>query len=69
LSSPRSYTSEELSEVAAGLRRLLDTITRGDLKADSGAIARLEGAAAAVEALASATSTTSARPGRKPGSG
>lgn len=47
----RSYTTNELVEVAAGLRRLLDAIARGDLTAEPGEINRLEGAAAALEAL------------------
>ena len=41
-----TYSSAELAEVAAGLRRLLDAIVRGEVTADSGTIARLEGAAA-----------------------
>jgi hypothetical protein len=47
-----TYTVEELDELAAGLRRLLDSIKNGSLAADAGTISRLEGAAAAIEALA-----------------
>ena len=42
----------ELEDLAAGLRRLLDAIETGSLTADAGTISRLEGAAAAVQALA-----------------
>jgi len=48
----RSYTVEELGELADGLRGLLAAIEDGSLKADAGAIARLEGATAAIQALA-----------------
>lgn len=47
-----TFTSAELAEVAAGLRRLLGAVEAGDLSADAGTVTRLEGAAAAVEALA-----------------
>jgi hypothetical protein len=47
----RSFTTEELAEVAAGLRQLLDVIARGELVAEPGEINRLEGAVAALEAL------------------
>jgi hypothetical protein len=47
-----SYTVEELEELAAGLRRLLDAIETGTLEADAGTIAGLEGARAAIQALA-----------------
>jgi hypothetical protein len=47
-----SYTVEELGELAAGLRRLLDAIENGTLEADAGTISGLEGAAAAIKALA-----------------
>lgn len=48
-----------LAEVAAGLRRLLDLIRAGELSASSGEVARLEGAADAIEALAVKESTRS----------
>lgn len=48
----RSYTATELSEIAAGLRRLLESISEGEVSADSGTVNRLEGAVAALEALA-----------------
>jgi len=48
----RSYTVEELGELAEGLRGLLAAIEDGSLKADAGTIARLEGATAALQALA-----------------
>lgn len=41
-----------LAEVAAGLRRLLAAIEAGELSASAGEVARLEGAADAIEALA-----------------
>jgi hypothetical protein len=47
----RSYSREELAEVAGGLRRILDAIARGELSAEPGEINRLEGAAAALDAL------------------
>jgi hypothetical protein len=47
----RSYTVEELSELAAGLTRLLDAIKEGSMAANAGTIARLEGAASAIQAL------------------
>jgi hypothetical protein len=47
----RSYSTDELTEVAEGLRRILETIKDGSLSADAGTINRLEGAAAALEAL------------------
>jgi hypothetical protein len=47
-----SYTVEELEELAAGLRRLLGAIEHGTLEADAGTIAGLEGARAAIQALA-----------------
>jgi hypothetical protein len=51
----RTYSATELAEVAAGMRRLLDAIGAGELSADSGTVARLEGAAAALDALARGT--------------
>ncbi len=47
-----AITRTELAAVAAGLRRLLDSIAAGDLSAPAGTINRLEGAWLAVEALA-----------------
>ena len=47
-----TYTVEELDELAAGLQRLLDAIEKGTLEADAGTIAGLEGARAAIQALA-----------------
>ena len=48
----KAYSGQELSELAAGLRRVLGAIEGGSLAADAGTIARLEGAAAAISALA-----------------
>jgi hypothetical protein len=48
----QSYSVEELGELAAGLHRLLGAIEDGTLEADAGTIFGLEGAAAAIEALA-----------------
>jgi hypothetical protein len=48
----RSYSVEELGELAEGLRRLLAAIEGGSMKADAGTISRLEGATAAIQALA-----------------
>jgi hypothetical protein len=48
----RTYSRDELAEVAAGLRRILDAIARDELSAEPGEINRLEGAAAALDALA-----------------
>lgn len=48
----RTYSAVELAEVAEGIRRVLAAIARGDLKADGRTVIRLEGAAAALEALA-----------------
>jgi hypothetical protein len=44
-------TKAELRETAAALRRLLDSHERGELSASAGALARLEGARVALEAL------------------
>lgn len=53
MASPKhGYTVEELADLASGIRRLLIVIREGDMKADSGTIARLEGAEAAIRALA-----------------
>jgi hypothetical protein len=48
----RAYTVEDLATLAEGLRDLLAAIEAGSLKADAGTIARLEGATAAIQALA-----------------
>ena len=48
----RSYSQLELAEMADGLRRLLDAIEGGKVTAPGGTVARLEGAVAALEALA-----------------
>lgn len=48
----RLYTVEDLAELAKGLRRLLAAIEDGSMKADAGTISRLEGATAAIQALA-----------------
>lgn len=47
----RSYSSADLAELASGLRRLLAVIEAGELTADSGLVARLEGAVAVLETL------------------
>jgi soluble cytochrome b562 len=47
-----SYTVEELRKLAEGLRELLGAIEDGMLAADAGTISRLEGATAAIQALA-----------------
>jgi hypothetical protein len=41
----------QLAELAAGLRRMLDSIATGKLTASSGTVSRLEGAWLAVETL------------------
>ena len=48
----QSYTVDELRDLASGLRRLLVAIQSGVLEADAGTIAGLEGARAAIQALA-----------------
>jgi hypothetical protein len=48
----RSYTVDELGKLADGLRGLLGAIEDGSLAATAGTISRLEGAAAAIQALA-----------------
>jgi hypothetical protein len=55
---PLSYSTQELGELAAGLRRVLGAIEGGSLAADAGTIARLEGAAAAISALAEGRNLT-----------
>ena len=55
VASPKqSYSVEELADLASGLRRLLIAIKDGGMKADTGTIARLEGAESAIRALAEA---------------
>jgi hypothetical protein len=49
----RTYSQSDLHEMAAGLRRLLASIEADEVTANSGTVARLEGAVAALEALAS----------------
>ncbi len=51
MAKPHAFATAELADVAAGLRRILAAIETGDLTADSGTVARLEGALAAIEAL------------------
>jgi hypothetical protein len=48
----RSYSTAELAEIAVGLRRLLTTIEAGEVSAPPGTVNRIEGAVAALEALA-----------------
>ncbi len=55
----RSYTTAELADIANGLRRMLDSIEAGEITANSGTVARLEGACAALEALACGDSPVS----------
>jgi hypothetical protein len=47
-----TYSGVELAEVADGLRRVLDAIAEGSMVADTSTIRRLEGACAALDALA-----------------
>lgn len=47
----RTYSVEELGEIAEGLLSLLGAIEDGSLAVDAGTISRLEGAASAVQAL------------------
>jgi hypothetical protein len=47
----KTFTSAEIAEVAAGIRRLLAAIDDGSLAADARTITRYEGAVAALEAL------------------
>lgn len=51
VSPRRTWSSAELVEVAEGLRRLLRSIEAGELSADVGMVARLEGALMVVDAL------------------
>src|SRR5450631_4052102 len=48
----RTYSGADLQEMAECLRRLLASIQAGEGTANSGTVARLEGAIAALEALA-----------------
>ena len=48
----RSYTTQELDEVASRVRMLLAAIHAGEISADIRTKARLEGAAATLEVLA-----------------
>jgi hypothetical protein len=48
----RTYTAAELADLAEGLRGILGAIEEGSLAADAGTISRLEGAVAALQALA-----------------
>jgi hypothetical protein len=57
-SGRKSYSAAELGEVAAGIRRILVAIEAGELAADTRTVTRLEGAAAALEALAEGRSVT-----------
>jgi hypothetical protein len=49
---PEPLSRDDLTELAKGLRRILDAIARGELRASSGATNRLEGAWLAAETLA-----------------
>jgi hypothetical protein len=50
--STKAIPRETVREVAAQLRNTLDAAERGELVAEPGLVARLEGAALALEALA-----------------
>ena len=52
MSEGGTYTRAEIAEVAAGLNRILAAVERGELTAHAGLIARLEGASAALLAMA-----------------
>jgi len=54
----RTFSTEELAEVAAGIRRLLSAIQSGEIASDRNSTLRLEGAAAAIEALAGGQDVT-----------
>ena len=54
----RSYSSKELAELAAGIRRTLASIAAGDIDSDRNTVLRLEGAVAALEALADGKNVT-----------
>lgn len=48
----RTYTAAELADLADGIRRILASIEAGEMTADSGMVARLEGAWLAMATLA-----------------
>lgn len=48
---PKAIPREMVNEVAAQLRDILDAVDRGELVAEPGLVARLEGAVLALEAL------------------
>jgi hypothetical protein len=52
MSRGKTYSAAELAEVADGLRRLLARIEAGEISASGGTANRIEGAVAALEALA-----------------
>lgn len=60
----RNYTQAELAEVADGLARLLDTISRGELAAGPDTISRLEGAMTALRSLAESWPLSADNPDR-----
>ncbi len=51
-SAPKAIPRETVRHVAAQLPAILDAVERGELVAEPGLVARLEGAALALEALA-----------------
>ena len=48
---PKTISRETIREVATQLRDVLDAVERGELSAEPGLIARVQGAAAGLEAL------------------
>lgn len=52
MSESAKYSKAEIAEVVAGLHRLLEAVKGGQLVANVGLVARLEGAQAALQALA-----------------
>jgi hypothetical protein len=50
-SAPKAIPRETVRDVAAQLRDILDAVERGEMVAEPGRVARLEGAALALEAL------------------
>jgi hypothetical protein len=48
---PKAISLETVRDVAAQLRGILDGVERGEMVAEPGLVARLEGAALALEAL------------------
>lgn len=54
----RSYSTAELAEGAAGLRRLVELIDAGEMTAPKSVVYRLQGALLAFEALAGGGSLT-----------